>query len=50
MEWKQGSTERQIDVILSVKNSMELEGYEVTEPVLEKLGPNIAQQISEPNQ
>jgi hypothetical protein len=37
MDWKQGLTERQIAVILSVKNSMELEGYEVTEPVLEKL-------------
>jgi hypothetical protein len=37
VDWKQGLTERQIAVILSVKNSMELEGYEVTEAVLEKL-------------
>jgi hypothetical protein len=37
VDWKQGLTEAQIAVILSVKNSMELEGYVVTEPVLEKL-------------
>jgi len=37
VDWKQGLTEAQIAVILSVKNSMELEGYVVTEAVLEKL-------------
>lgn len=50
MDWKQGLTERQIAVILSVKNSMELEGYEVTEPVLEKLAAQYrpADQRTEP--
>jgi hypothetical protein len=50
MDWKQGLTERQIAVILSVKNSMELEGYEVTEAVLEKLAAQYcpADQRTEP--